>query len=96
MKKGGFLCSMVNQSEYIEKQLHNLGERIKQLRKAKGYSNYEHFAFKHGFARSSISRFERGEDMRMSSLLKLLHALDVTLEEFFSEGFEEAKEKRET
>ncbi|MEI2738120.1 MAG: hypothetical protein V9F01_05000 [Chitinophagaceae bacterium] len=31
---------------------------------------------------------ENGQDLRFTSLLKVLNALDVTLEEFFSEGFD--------
>jgi transcriptional regulator with XRE-family HTH domain len=78
---------MKEQTDYIETHLKKLGNRLKELRKAKGYSNYEQFCFQHGFARSSYSRFERGEDLRFSSLLKVLLALDVSVEEFFAEGF---------
>lgn len=84
-----FLCYMAKKhSKKIEKSLELVGKRIKQIRKAKGYSNYEQFAFQHDFNRSSYSRFESGTDIRISSLLKVLEAFDMTLEEFFSEGFE--------
>ncbi len=82
-----FICYMESEKEFIAQNLTALGNRIRQLRKEKGYANYEHFCFQHGFARSSFSRFERGEDLRMSSLLKVLHALEVTVEEFFADGF---------
>lgn len=87
MKDDSLLCIMTTQDDYIEKGLKNLGKRIRQLRKAKGFSNYEHFAFQHGFNRSSYGRFENGEDMRFSNVLKVLHALDIDIVEFFSEGF---------
>lgn len=80
---------MVPQDDSIKKELARLGARIRQLRKAKGFSNYEQFAFQHGFNRSSYGRFESGEDLRFSSLLKVLQALDISLVEFFSEGFED-------
>ena len=70
-------------------QLSNLGARIKAMRKARGYSNYEQFAYKHEINRSQYGRYENGEGLRFSSLLKVLKSLDISLEEFFGEGFEE-------
>lgn len=32
--------------------------------------------------------YEKGQDLRFSSLLKVLKALDISLEEFFKEGFD--------
>jgi Helix-turn-helix. len=83
---------MEKQPDNIDQQLKQIGERIRAIRKAKGFSNYEQFAFQHEFNRSSYSRFERGEDMRMSSLLRVLDAFDITLQEFFTEGFEEEED----
>ncbi len=80
---------MATHDEYTQKQLANLGKRLKSLRKAKGYSNYEQFAFTHEINRSQYGRYENGEDLRFSTLLKVLAALDVSLTEFFGEGFEE-------
>ncbi|MCB9350853.1 MAG: helix-turn-helix transcriptional regulator [Lewinellaceae bacterium] len=79
---------MGKHDEYTEKQLANLGARIKALRKAKGYSNYEQFAYENEINRSQYGRYENGEDLRFSSLLKVLKALDISLAEFFGEGFE--------
>lgn len=64
-----------------------LGKRIKQLRIAKGYSSYEYFAYEHNISRAQFGRYEKGEDLRYSSLLKVIRAFDITLEEFFNEGF---------
>jgi transcriptional regulator with XRE-family HTH domain len=71
-----------------DEQLKKLGERIKALRIAKGYSNYEHFAYEHEISRAQFGRYENGQDLRFSSLIKLLNAFEITLDEFFSEGFE--------
>ncbi|MBS1772417.1 MAG: helix-turn-helix transcriptional regulator [Bacteroidetes bacterium] len=71
----------------IPEDMKKLGERIRQLRISKGYSNYEAFAYEHDIPRSQYGRYERGEDLRFSSLLKIIKALDVTISEFFSEGF---------
>ncbi|WEK18864.1 MAG: helix-turn-helix transcriptional regulator [Candidatus Pedobacter colombiensis] len=70
------------------KEIVQLGKRIKFLRNKKGYSNYEYFAYEHEISRSQFGRYENGEDMRFSSLIRVIKALDMTLEEFFSKGFD--------
>ncbi|KAA3637386.1 MAG: XRE family transcriptional regulator [Bacteroidetes bacterium] len=87
---------MAKHTNSIEYQLKNLGKRIRQIRKEKGFRNYEQFAYQHDFNRSSYGRFESGEDLRMSSLLKVLEAFDISLEEFFSEGFEPLEKEDES
>lgn len=73
--------------EEITKQLENLGNRIKQVRKEKGYTNYEHFAYQNGFNRVQYGRYENGANISFKTLVKIIDAFDMTLEEFFSEGF---------
>jgi transcriptional regulator with XRE-family HTH domain len=70
-----------------EKDLKKLGNRIKQLRIKKGYSSYEVFAFENGISRAQFGRYERGEDLRYSSLLKVVKALGISVKDFFSDGF---------
>ena len=72
-----------------EKLLEKLGSRLRDLRKARGYTNYEQFAFDHGLPRAQYGRYEKGQDLRLSSLVKVLTAMEVSLTEFFSEGFED-------
>jgi len=67
--------------------LKKLGEWIKALRIAKGYTSHEIFAYEHKINRTQYGRYERGEDLRYSSLMKILHALDISVQEFFAEGF---------
>ena len=69
-------------------QIENLGKRIKSIRLAKGYTNYESFAYEHNIPRPQYGRYERGEDLKFSSLLKVLKGFDMSLNEFFSEGFD--------
>ncbi|MNK80716.1 Helix-turn-helix domain protein [compost metagenome] len=69
-------------------ELKQLGDRIKSLRIKAGYSNYEYFAYKHEIPRSQYGRYERGEDLRYSSLVKIVRAFGISMEEFFSEGFD--------
>ena len=80
---------MKKHDEYTEEQLKALGKRLRELRIRKGFTNYEQFAFTHNINRSQYGKYENGEDLRFSSLLKVLKALDVSLSEFFSEGFEQ-------
>ena len=65
------------------KDLILLGKRIKELRIKKGYTNYEYFAFEHNIPRSQFGRYENGEDLRYTSLLRVIRAFDMTPEEFF-------------
>lgn len=71
-----------------EEGLKRLGNRIKELRVKAGYSSYEYFAYEHNISRAQMGRYENGQDLRFSSLVKLTNAFGITLEEFFSEGFE--------
>ena len=73
---------------HAEEMLEKLGGRLREFRKAKGYTNYEQFAFTHGLPRAQYGRYEKGQDLRFSSLVKVLDAMQVTLPEFFAEGFE--------
>lgn len=71
----------------VPEELKKLSERIRQLRIAKGYGNYETFAYEHDLPRAQYGRYERGQDIRFSTLVKVIKAFDMTVEEFFSEGF---------
>lgn len=70
------------------KEITQLAQRIRALRIEHGYTNYEYFAYENDIPRSQFGRYENGEDMRFSSLVKIVKAFGMTLEEFFSEGFE--------
>lgn len=72
-----------------EDVIKKLAKRMKSLRVSKGYSNYEVFAYENNFSRSQYGQYEKGSDIRFTSLLRIMNAFDITLEEFFSEGFDE-------
>jgi hypothetical protein len=61
-----------------------LGARLKTYRETKGYTSYEKFANAHKLSRSQIGRYEKGGDIRFSTLITVLNALDLTLTEFFT------------
>ncbi len=80
---------LAKKAEYVsDVVLQQMGKRIKDLRVKKGYTSYEYFAYEHEIPRAQFGRYEQGQDLRMSSLVKIVNAFGVTLEEFFSEGFD--------
>ena len=66
-----------------------LGNRFRQIRVAQGYSNYEQFAFENELSQRQYGRYEQGNVLRFSSLVKVLKAFNISLKDFFSEGFED-------
>ena len=66
-----------------QEELNAIALRLKELRKAKGYSNYEHIAFDLEMSRSAYWRLETGVNFELKTLIKICRLLDVSLEEFF-------------
>lgn len=61
-----------------------VGERMKELRLKQGYNSYEQFAFANDIGRAQYGKYERGtEDLRISSLYKIIKCHDLSFEEFF-------------
>lgn len=79
---------IAGKDDFTADQIQLLGNRIKQLRREAGFTNAEQFAFMNNIARSQWARYEVGSDLKYSSLLKIISALNVTLSHFFSEGFD--------
>jgi len=71
--------------EYLLK----LGKRVKALRIASGYTSYDQLAYELGINRSQWGRYETGKDLKYTTLLKVVGAFGMTLQEFFSEGFDD-------
>lgn len=71
-----------------QRELQQVGARIRELRKKMGYSSYEAFANEHDVHRVQWGRYEQGLDMYMSTFIKICKLLRVSLHEFFSEGFD--------
>jgi transcriptional regulator with XRE-family HTH domain len=78
---------MKKKKNKVNTDVQKLANRIKTLRKAQQYSSGEHFAFDHFIARTQYIRYEKGEDIRFTSLVKLVHSFGISLSQFF-EGFE--------
>jgi len=64
-------------------ELEAVALRLKELRKSKGYSNYEHIAFELGMSRSAYWRLETGVNFELKTLIKICRLLNISLEDFF-------------
>lgn len=66
-----------------------LGARLKAIRIAKGYTSSESFALAKNINRTQYHSYEKGKgDIQFTTLLKIVSALEVSIKDFFSEGFE--------
>ena len=68
--------------------LKQLGNRLKDLRIKKGYTNYEYFAFENNIGRAQYGKYETGGNIQYDTLVKLIKIHGLTLKEFFLEGFD--------
>lgn len=73
-----------NERIYLKK----IGERLRYFRKKAGYTNSEYFAYENNISRPQYGKYEAGANIQLNTLIKILKAMDVSLEEFFS-GFNE-------
>ena len=67
-----------------EKRLIKIGERLRDLRKKAKYKSYENFAFDNELNRVQYGRMEKGSNITLVSLLKVLDIHKISLEEFFT------------
>jgi transcriptional regulator with XRE-family HTH domain len=67
-----------------------IGKRLTELRKKAGYTSQETFAYDKDLPRALYGKYEKGANLTITSLYKVVKAHKMTFEEFFSEGFETA------
>ena len=72
----------------VSNEVKQLGMRLRELRKIKGYSSYEDFAYTHDITSSQYFAYEKGKNIEFNTLVRILKAMDVSLKEFFAEGFD--------
>lgn len=77
--------AVVQETELLFK---GIGKRLKELRINAGYSNYEDFAYDAGISRPQYGRYERGVNLTIESLYKILKFHKITFAEFFGEDFQ--------
>jgi transcriptional regulator with XRE-family HTH domain len=62
-----------------------VSRKIKALRISRGYPTAESFTKRHGLSRSLYIRFEKGSDLRFSSLIRIIKAFDMSFADFFED-----------
>ena len=62
-----------------------IAEKIKILRKEKGYSSYETFAFDYNINRVQYHRIEKGQNITLKTLINVLKIHDLTIQDFFKD-----------
>lgn len=65
------------------KQLKKIGDRLKYFRKKAGCTNYEYFAYENDISCPQYGKYEAGANIQLNTLMKILKALNISLEEFF-------------
>ena len=70
-----------------EAAIRMFARRAKALRKEAKYSQFE-FAVDKNLNLRRISAWETGADIKLSNIVKLCNALEISLKDFFTEGFD--------
>lgn len=66
-----------------------LGERLKEIRLKRGHTSVEGFAFSIDVSRVLYANWEKGTgNPTFKNIVKVTRALDISLKEFFSKGFD--------
>jgi hypothetical protein len=68
-----------------DKRQKKIAEKIKQLRLATGQKSYEKFAWENDMNRIQYFRIEKGENITIATLLKVLDIHKISLKDFFSD-----------
>jgi transcriptional regulator with XRE-family HTH domain len=87
MRQEAEFCTMPRLS-FSEKNIKRIADKIKQLRIDKGYTSYENFAYENDLSRVQYWRMEKGVNFTINYFLKILEIHKLSLNEFFSEGFD--------
>jgi transcriptional regulator with XRE-family HTH domain len=70
--------------ELVNINLKKIGEKVRLIRRNQ-FKNYEDFAKQYGFNKVTINRLENGENSNLGTLIMVLIALEVSLNEFFKD-----------
>lgn len=69
----------------VQTELEKIGQRLKELRLAKGYTSYRDFANKNDIEPKIYWRLEQGiSDFKYSTLKRVLKGLDMNVGDFFN------------
>jgi transcriptional regulator with XRE-family HTH domain len=76
---------IVKEDEILSDLLEKVGKKLEELRKKKGYTSHETFAYDNEIPRVQYWRIEKGRaNLTLKSLVKILAIHKLTVEEFFA------------
>lgn len=82
----------VVKEDVLKETLERIGSKITDLRKQKGYSSHEDFAYDYDLPRVQYWRIEKGKaNVTIKSLYRILAIHKLTVEEFFCQLYKESK-----
>lgn len=76
------------EKEIKKEYLKQFGERLRSIRKQKGFNSYEFYSYFIGLNRAQYGRYEKGQNMNLDTFFYLMYLLELDPVEFFSEGFD--------
>jgi len=65
--------------------LRKIGAGLRKLRKEKGYSNYHKLAYDMDMTHSQYGGYEKGKNMNILTLMRILSYHQISLSKFFNE-----------
>jgi hypothetical protein len=77
--------SKENLTDYQLEQLRLLGEKLRELRLRSGQKSYENFATENGLNRANYGRYEKGANLRVSTLINILKAHNLSIEDLIKD-----------
>jgi transcriptional regulator with XRE-family HTH domain len=76
---------MEKEDKELDSEILQIAEKIKTLRKEKGYTSYETFAFDYNINRVQYYRIEKGQNITLKTLIKVLKIHNLTIQDFFKD-----------
>lgn len=68
---------------YQKEQMVEIAKALKSLRIKNGYTNYDFLAYDIEMSRSQYGAYEKGQNMTITTLMKIIHHYGMTIFEFF-------------
>jgi len=85
----------VKEKDTLDALLVRIGDKVTDLRKKKGYSSYESFAYDHDIPRMQYWRVENGKtNLTLKTLHTVLSIHELTIEDFFAQMQKETKKSK--
>ena len=76
---------MEKSKKELDKEILQVAEKIKALRVKAGFTSYETFAFTKDINRVQYYRIEKGQNITLKTLIKVLKIHNLTIQDFFKD-----------